>query len=405
MCPLSSQDMPLLLPTLLAAVIPVAFQVQGPHGLVNHAVLQTGNGFTDKQDLLRTARESQHGKIDWYKGSYKELLATAAKENRVVFLNFYTDWCTWCKQLDRDAYSDSKILKALEGALCFSIDAESDEGIPLDTRFPTKSHYPALIFLNSDGSLRDRIGGYMPTYVLLPEIERILADRDTLDDHRRRVQTAPTDLPAIWKYALKLRDLDDLSGYNEQLRMIRQLDPKAKSLTMRRILLQELLEQLEFDLAPAPMIKFLKDETYSEILFEGWHNIAWLERKLALSATAKDDRELAARHMQNYHIAHRRAWPHCPKDERATEGNHLAWELYLDWGALDDEMREFAIKTARESVKAAPDEPNIIDTLACALFSAGQTTEAVQLMRKCVVLQPDRQLWRERLEMFLAKEI
>ncbi len=109
--------------------------------------------------------------------------------------------------------------------------------------------------------------------------------------------------------------------------------------------------------------------------------------------------------MRAYHIAHRKAWPHCPTSERAFEGNHIAWELYLDWGAIDDEMREFAIQVARESARAMPNEPNILDTLACCLFSAGQTTEAVQLMRKCIVLQPEYELWRERLEMFLAKEI
>ncbi len=356
-------------------------------------------------DDLRLTTESLHGKIDWFEGSYEELLVQAAKEDKVIFLNFYTDWCTWCKQLDRDAYSDPKVLRALEGVLCLSVDAESPEGIPLDARFPTKSHYPALIFLNSDGTLRDRIGGFMPTYLLLPEMERILADRDTLNDHRRRVEKAPKDLAALWEYAVKLKDLDDLAGYSEQLKSIRKLDPEGKSLTMRRILLQEILSKFEVDLNSKELISFLNEETYSEILFEGWHNIAWLERKLAMYATSNEDRALAAKHMQSYHIAHRKAWPHCPLQERVVEGNHIAWELYLDWGALDDEMREFAIETARQSAKAADSDPTILDTLACCLFSAGQTTEAVQLMRRCILIEPNRELWRERLEMFLAKEI
>ena len=34
----------------------------------------------------------QHGKLPWFKGTYAELLAKAEKENKLVFLDFWTDW-------------------------------------------------------------------------------------------------------------------------------------------------------------------------------------------------------------------------------------------------------------------------------------------------------------------------
>ena len=33
-----------------------------------------------------------HGKLPWFEGTYAELLAKASAENRVVFLDFWTDW-------------------------------------------------------------------------------------------------------------------------------------------------------------------------------------------------------------------------------------------------------------------------------------------------------------------------
>ena len=120
---------------------------------------------------------------------------------------------------------------------------------------------------------------------------------------------------------------------------------------------------------------------------------------------AFDSAEAAAKHMHNYHIAHRNSWQHCPEEDRGYMGNHIAWDLYRDWGSLDEDLRAFAIETARAAVKAMPSEPDILDTLACCLFSAGETEEAVQIMRRCIQLEPDEPLWQQQLEMFLAEEI
>ena len=86
-------------------------------------------------------------------------------------------------------------------------------------------------------------------------------------------------------------------------------------------------------------------------------------------------------------------------------GNHISWELYREWGTLDESLQDFAIETARAAVEAMPNHPDILDTLACCLFSAGKNEEAVQIMRRCIQLQPNEQIWLERLEMFLAEEI
>jgi len=33
-----------------------------------------------------------HGKLPWFEGTYAELLAKAKAEDKVVFLDFWTDW-------------------------------------------------------------------------------------------------------------------------------------------------------------------------------------------------------------------------------------------------------------------------------------------------------------------------
>jgi tetratricopeptide (TPR) repeat protein len=346
-----------------------------------------------------------HGKIKWFEGTYQELLAKAAEEDKVIFLNFYTDWCTWCKQLDKEAFSDPKVLLALENVLSFCVDAESDAGVPLVNAFPTRQTYPALIFLNPDGSLRDRVGGYKNAEVVLSEFKRIIANHETLQDFENRVKSNPKNLSARWDLARKMSKLENKKGYEEQLKIIRELDPLGKSLTSRRISMRPILRSPDNNLNPQPMRDFLAKETYPEILFRGWHNITWIERRLATHAIQKGNRELAATHMKAFHKAFRLAWEYCPRDRQAEVGNDIAYQLYLDWGSIDAEQREFAVEVSRDTVEVSPFIANYIDTYACCLFASGETEEAVKQIKKCIQLEPDRGFWQERLEMFLAEEI
>lgn len=33
-----------------------------------------------------------HGKLNWFEGSYEEALAAAATEQKIIFMDFWTEW-------------------------------------------------------------------------------------------------------------------------------------------------------------------------------------------------------------------------------------------------------------------------------------------------------------------------
>jgi uncharacterized protein YyaL (SSP411 family) len=43
--------------------------------------------------------------LDWNEGYEK-----AVKENKIVLVDAYTDWCGWCKKMDRDTYSNAEVI-------------------------------------------------------------------------------------------------------------------------------------------------------------------------------------------------------------------------------------------------------------------------------------------------------
>jgi thioredoxin 1 len=98
--------------------------------------------------------------IAWFQGTLDEALVKARKENKLVFIDFWTTWCGWCKKLDKDTYTDARVIAAMnEHYVCLSLDAETKVGAPLARRYSVNG-YPTLLMLTTDGFVRERIAGY-----------------------------------------------------------------------------------------------------------------------------------------------------------------------------------------------------------------------------------------------------
>jgi hypothetical protein len=41
---------------------------------------------------LTEVSTADHGKLDWFEGTYEEALAEAAKSKKLIFMDFWTDW-------------------------------------------------------------------------------------------------------------------------------------------------------------------------------------------------------------------------------------------------------------------------------------------------------------------------
>ena len=46
--------------------------------------------------------------LDWNTG-----YLLAKKENKIILVDAYTDWCGWCKKMDKDTYTNQEIIKTL----------------------------------------------------------------------------------------------------------------------------------------------------------------------------------------------------------------------------------------------------------------------------------------------------
>ena len=49
--------------------------------------------------------------VEWL--TFEEALERNKKEPRKILVDFYTDWCGWCKRMDRDVYTKTEIVNYL----------------------------------------------------------------------------------------------------------------------------------------------------------------------------------------------------------------------------------------------------------------------------------------------------
>lgn len=134
-------------------------------------------------------------KINWIKiDKIESEMAKKENTNKLYFVDCYTDWCGWCKKMDKDTFSDTLIAKLMNYYFVSSkFDAEQSEEViikgksyknsqpnPNVKRKPThqlayyllnnRLGYPSFSILDKDFKVIGIIPGYYPAN----EFEKII---------------------------------------------------------------------------------------------------------------------------------------------------------------------------------------------------------------------------------------
>ncbi len=100
------------------------------------------------------------GGIQFNKGTFKEVLQQAKKENKLVFIDIYATWCGPCRRLKANTFSNAEVGKLYNQKFVnVAFDGEKGEGIMLAQKYAV-SGYPTLLFLDGNGKIVVRTGGY-----------------------------------------------------------------------------------------------------------------------------------------------------------------------------------------------------------------------------------------------------
>jgi thioredoxin-related protein len=163
--------------------------------------------------------------VNFATGSYADVLARAKAENKIVMIDFYTDWCKWCVELDKKVYTNPEVAGfANTYQINWKIDAEKGEGVDLARKYNV-SGYPTIVFVDGNGEEIDRIYGYVPAKDFLVLMKEFAAGK-TVTTLKKSLETNPDDVEAnfrLGKRSVELGNMDDAKKY---LGKVSEIDPK-----------------------------------------------------------------------------------------------------------------------------------------------------------------------------------
>jgi thioredoxin-related protein len=124
--------------------------------------------------LSFSALSVQAQSITFEHGTFIEAIKKAQKEDKLIFVDVYTDWCGPCKLLDQKIFSKPEVGTVFnKHFISLKINAEKGDGIEFAKEFNV-SMYPTLLFLDKNGFMVHSDVGYMPASDLLKNVETVL---------------------------------------------------------------------------------------------------------------------------------------------------------------------------------------------------------------------------------------
>jgi len=112
------------------------------------------------------------------------------KEKRLVFIDVYTDWCGWCKVMDKNTFSEPEVARILnEKFYAVKFNAEQREDVQFDGKtfkfqaygnggthelaaalLNNRLSYPTVVFLDENFAMIQPLPGYQKA----PEFHKVI---------------------------------------------------------------------------------------------------------------------------------------------------------------------------------------------------------------------------------------
>ena len=127
------------------------------------------------------------GSVKWI--TFEEAIKKSKTEKRPIFIDVYTDWCGWCKVMDKNTFNDPQVAKLLnEKFFAVKFDAEQKEDVVFNGNtfkfvasggkgyhelaaalLNNQLSYPTVVFLTENFEMIQPLAGYRKA----PEFHKI----------------------------------------------------------------------------------------------------------------------------------------------------------------------------------------------------------------------------------------
>ncbi|WP_213280280.1 thioredoxin fold domain-containing protein [Chryseobacterium indologenes] len=201
---------------------------------------------------------------------FKDIIAKAKKEKKLVFIDAYASWCGPCKMMEKNVFTQKSVSDYYNtNFINARFDMEKGEGRDIASKFGVRS-YPTYLFLNGEGELVSRNTGYMEESMFVAMAQDINSPGNKKGSLKDRFASGEKD-PEFLTNIMKLNANSDYDFAKKASERYFQNKKKTEELTKDEIgFLLYFVKSSEdpnytvFASRKAEIIKFLPEETYNE---------------------------------------------------------------------------------------------------------------------------------------------
>ena len=339
--------------------------------------------------------------------------------DKLVLVDFETEWCVWCDRLDTDTYTDQRVIEfAKKNLISKKIDAEKNNGPQQKKKYRVKG-YPTILLLDSEGNEIDRIIGYRPPEEFFNELNRIKNRENTLSDlitrYKQSINNSSVKIDLAEKYILmNLPDsarllLDNIYSYQKKKHQLdfsvsfnlSQLYYKIRSLDRSIEILDQIVESGVDSSDIAYFFRLLyKSKRSSDIdaLLEYAELSENIDRKqksywqiIRILKKHKRDPSLEAKLYLKVIDLYTSDYKYLP-----SLLNGFAWRMTELEKNLD-----IALVKINKALEYGEDI-KILDTKAEVLWKLNRSEEAVEIIEKCILSDPQNKYYKDQKKKFLS---
>jgi TolA-binding protein len=178
--------------------------------------------------LMPACRSPQEGSSIPWQRSYEEALSEARSRNQAVVAYLYTDWCTYCKRMDAETFSNAEFQKGAVGYTWLKLNAEEDaDGVRLKEQYGVKG-YPTIVVLDQEGLRLDQIEGFVTGEQLLQRVSQAASASNPLTELKTRADSSPSSAQAQYAVAEKYLEMREYRKASEGFRRVLEIDPENR---------------------------------------------------------------------------------------------------------------------------------------------------------------------------------
>lgn len=174
---------------------------------------------------------AQHG-VNFRDLSYEQALAQAKQENKLLFIDCYTEWCGPCKKMMNEVFPQKAAGDFFNPRfVSVKFDMEKGEGKELSKKFDVHA-YPTFLIVRTDGTVQHKLTGSSDLEGFIERVQKGLEEENTLPYQHQLYAKGEMSKQQLLAYKECLSEANDKEKaaqiYNELLEQLSDSDKMQK---------------------------------------------------------------------------------------------------------------------------------------------------------------------------------